>query len=142
MARPVTHGLYGTKEYKTWNRMMMRCYGNNAVCTKWYRAKGVKVCLRWHTFIHFYEDMGKAPTSKHSLDRIDHTGNYEPGNCRWADAYTQQNNRSNNHLITYRGETKTMAEWARMYGINRRTLRSRIVQRGWNVERALTTPAM
>ena len=84
-------------EYKAWDHMKQRCYNPNYVKSKNYLGRGITVCERWrNSFKNFYEDMGKRPDGM-SLDRIDNNGNYEPGNCRWIDIYTQNNNmRSNN----------------------------------------------
>ena len=71
-----------------------------------------------------------------TLDRIDVNGDYCPENCRWVGMREQQNNRRNNNLVTYNGETKTVAQWARETGINAGTLYSRI-ERGWSPAKAL-----
>lgn len=78
--------------YKSWLHMRDRC--NNVKNRKYdnYGGRGIKVCERWESFVCFYEDMGDRPEGM-SIDRIDPNGNYEPGNCRWADASTQNKNR-------------------------------------------------
>lgn len=74
-----------------------------------------------------------------TIDRIDVNGNYEPSNCRWVTNQEQQFNRTDNHLITYKGETKCLTEWANQLGISFDTLKHRVYN--WNdIERAFTTP--
>ena len=88
------HGMTGTRVYRIWNAMQQRCHNPNQPHYARYGALGVTVCDRWRqSFMSFYEDMGDPPTDKHSIDRIDPTGNYEPGNCRWASPVEQRHNR-------------------------------------------------
>lgn len=81
-------------EYTTWKNMVYRCYNNNSINYHSYGGRGIKVCDRWlESFDNFYEDMGKRPSSKHQLDRIDNNDNYRPDNCRWILAHQNANNR-------------------------------------------------
>lgn len=99
------------------------------------------MCDEWLSFEPFMKwalDNGYSPGL--TLDRIDNNGNYEPNNCRWADRKTQQNNRRNSIRITVNGITLPCAEWARLTGIPKNTLRARIVDMGWSAEKAVTTP--
>jgi hypothetical protein len=57
-----------------------------------YAQRGITACERWLTFENFLADMGTRPSPKHSIDRINNDGNYEPGNCRWAMRGCQQHN--------------------------------------------------
>lgn len=92
------HGL--TKkyaaEYQSWQAMHSRCRDAE---NKWYGGAGIQVCDRWSGpggFVQFVADMGRRPRNK-TLDRKNPFGNYEPGNCRWADDETQNNNRRCNY---------------------------------------------
>ena len=70
--------------------MIKRCYSKNHNSYDYYGGRGITVCDRWlESFENFYEDMGEKPSKKHSLDRINNDGNYEPDNCRWATQSTQ-----------------------------------------------------
>jgi hypothetical protein len=131
------HGA--TKEYYTWGAIKRRCKPGNEKRHPYYAGRGIKVCERWQVFENFLEDMGRAPTQKHSLDRIDGDGDYEPENCRWVTHEAQCNNRRNNRLTTINGETKTRTQWARVYGISPQTIISRLSS-GWDEVRAITTP--
>lgn len=88
------HGMRHTRVYRIWNAMRQRCHNPNQPHYVRYGGKGVKVCKKWREdFVAFYKDMGDPPSDKHSIDRIDPFGNYEPKNCRWATASQQQRNK-------------------------------------------------
>jgi hypothetical protein len=104
-------------------------------------GRGLRACLSWHNYSGFKAYMGECPLG-YSLDRIHNDRGYEPGNCRWIPMAAQAGNKRTNHRLTYQGQTMTIAAWARKIGLNERSLRSRIVDCGWSVERALTAPLM
>jgi hypothetical protein len=116
--------------------MIQRCTNKAAPNYRRYGGRGIAVCERWLLYENFIADMGLSPNG-FTLDRMDNDGNYEPGNCRWADRRTQANNRSSNRLISHAGMTKTISEWARERGIKVSTLGMRINHYGWSISRAL-----
>lgn len=77
--------------YRAWAGMVNRCRNPNNSSYGRYGARGIYVCDRWRTFENFLADMGERPEGM-TLDRIDPTGPYAPGNCRWADITTQRRN--------------------------------------------------
>lgn len=132
------HGYYGTPTYKSWDKMIQRC--TNPKCREymWYGKRGITICEEWKDFANFVADMGERPKGT-TIDRIDVNLGYFKRNCRWASAKTQANNTRRNTLITYKGETKTLAEWAVEKGLKYDVLYSRINRYGWSIEKALDT---
>lgn len=109
--------------------MRQRCGDPNHRNYKNYGAKGVCVCERWQSsFEEFLSDMGPKPSSGHSLDRIDPKLGYEPGNCRWADSKTQQNNRLNNATMMVDGVRMTGTQIAEKIGVPAKTVLNRIAK--------------
>lgn len=141
MKSVVKHRMTESKEYKAWSELRARTTNPNNRGYKNYGGRGIKVCDRWNdSFNAFFEDVGPAPSPDHSIDRINNNGNYEPGNCRWADAKTQARNTRRAIILTHEGKTMTATEWAEATGIPYGALRIRIKVLNWDTAKALTTP--
>lgn len=139
--RVVTHGLSRTRTYQIWCAMKQRCYDTKSESYGRYGGRGISICERWReSFENFLADMGTCPSKKHSIDRTDTDGNYEPGNCRWATAKVQGNNTRRNVRFEYMGEMKTISEISDIVGIPYRTIYYRIFSYGWTPEKAYSTP--
>lgn len=137
-ARNRTHGASYSRTYSIWRGMLQRSVNINRVRAESMGYGHVSVCDRWRSFEAFLADMGEAPLGR-SLDRIDGSRGYEPGNCRWATNQQQRENSTYVRMVTFNGETRTIAGWARHLKIAPSTLYTRL-NRGWPVERALTVP--
>lgn len=123
--------------------MKRRCYESGSDNYKWYGGRGIKVCDEWrNSFENFYNwSMNNGYSKDLSIDRIDNNGNYEPSNCRWANREIQSNNRRTNIMITFQGETKSLTQWCRYFNVNYSTTKNRILNLGWDYEKAFSTPA-
>lgn len=123
-----------------WCGMKGRCQNPKRPKYPIYGARGITVCDEWKRFKPFYEwAMANGYQDNLTIDRIDNSGNYCPENCRWATATEQCRNRSTTLKATYCGETRTVAEWASITGVDYYLLRSRL-RRGCDMETALTAP--
>lgn len=131
----------GTKEYRAWCKIKERCHRRKHKFYHRYGGRGITVCERWNdSYANFLKDMGRAPTIKHSIDRIDNDGNYEPSNVRWATwAQQRRNSSSRLRIITFNGETKCARDWERQYGLTRGVIRQRI-KLGWSIREAILLP--
>ncbi len=137
-----THGLSRTREHLIWRKMVHRCTKTDADNYQDYGGRGIAVCERWKDFANFFADMGQAPSLKHSLDRINNDGNYEPGNVRWATMKEQNRNQRDTVYVEYRGDRRKLIELAEEAGIAPYVLYGRVITSGWSVEKALSVPVI
>ena len=136
------HAIKGSRapEYTIWANMIRRCTDPNDSSYRRYGERGINVHPLYLDYRNFIKDIGPRPTPKHSVDRINNDGNYEPGNIRWATRNEQARNRSDTRFVTFNGETRPAVEWAEVLNINKHTLLVRLYSLGWSVEDALTKP--
>lgn len=123
--RVTTHGLSRSKTYKLWQSMVDRCKNPLNKAYKNYGGRGIRVCDRWLKFEGFYSDMGDRPDGL-TLERVDNDGDYCLENCRWASYKEQLRNTRRNRFIEYSGESRCIAEWAEILGVNQSLLRRKI----------------
>lgn len=126
-----------TPEYRTWKGIKDRCHGAGSNSRARYGKIGIKMCLEWRNdFAKFFAYVGKKPSPLHTIDRIKSTGDYAPGNVRWATQKEQSNNRSGNRLYVVDGKKQTLMTLVRARNLNYATVWSRL-KNGYSIKKAL-----
>lgn len=123
-------------EYRVWSHLRQRCTNPNDAAYRHYGGRGIKVCERWNDYQTFFADMGPRPSSKHTLERLNNDGHYEPGNCAWVLMVEQCRNRRSTRWVVFQDETISFAEACERAGVKYKTAHLRL-QRGWSLDRAL-----
>jgi len=100
---PTTHGATGggfdSPEYRAWRNIKCRTRNPNTPSFQDYGARGIFISDDFfHSFEAFLSSVGKRPSSKHSIDRINNDKGYEHGNLRWPTRQEQNRNRRDNKL--------------------------------------------
>lgn len=143
--RALKHGKSHTKIHQKWLSMKDRCYCKSDASYKNYGGRGIKVCDEWlgkngaENFIRWAYENGWDDTKESklfTLDRIDVNGNYEPSNCRLVGNDVQSNNKTNTIFLTYMGETMSLSQMCRKYGVKYHTAYDRH-KKGYSVEEIL-----
>jgi hypothetical protein len=131
MSENTKHGEASrTPEYYVWANMTRRCRDKS---NEMYGGRGIDVCDRWlgtDGYKNFLYDMGRRPSRRHSLDRINNDLGYAPDNCRWTTSSVQQRNKRTSIALTVDGISRPLAEWAEITGQSTRTLYRRYYH-GW-----------
>ena len=137
-----SHGMTGHPLYKSWKRIKNRCYNKNSDDYKDYGGRGIVMCDEWKDdFVEFmYWALKHGWRQDLTIERKDVNGNYSPNNCTWIPMKEQAKNKRNVRLITYKEETHNLAEWARIIGMSRHTLASRLTSKNYTLEEAFETP--
>jgi hypothetical protein len=129
-----------SKEYYIWADMKRRCLNPEHPQYKNYGGRGIKVCNEWiKSFAAWHSYIGPRPSPKHSQDRSDNEGHYEPGNVCWVTAREQQRNKRNTRFVTAQGQTLALCQWAEKLRCPISSLHWRLSS-GWSEEKTITTP--
>lgn len=128
--------------HRIWHGMKQRCYDKNYHAYNRYGGRGIGICCEWKDNFEAFRDwaMLHGYADNLSIDRKDVNGSYSPDNCRWATEKQQNNNQRSNVFYVLNGESKTLSEWADIYGIDYFFLWQRITRAGMSLDEALTRP--
>lgn len=129
--------FYKEPWYNSYRCMRSRCYRPKDPSYKYYGGRGIAVCDEWHRFDVFKKwALSNGYSDALTIDRINNDGEYSPSNCRWATPSQQANNRRTNRFVTYNGDTKTVAQWAEYFGVDKNRFSSAI-RRGNTIDEIL-----
>lgn len=116
--------------------MIQRCTNAKRADFARYGGRGVTVCERWRKYANFLADLGPRPSPRHSLDRLDSSLGYEPGNVRWATPGEQARNRKTTRFLTHAGKTLCLKDWSAELGISKFRIGFRVRQ-GWTLQQVI-----
>jgi len=140
---PIKHGYthrgFAPRVYTAWLNMKRRCLNPNHESFKNYGARGITVCERWLDFKNFVDDVGEPPP-KMTLERVDNSKGYEPGNVEWRSRKVQAQNTRRNRIFTVRGKTACLKELCEFFHVSYVRVRTRLDRAGWPIEAALFMP--
>jgi len=148
MDKRFTHRMSKTRIYHIWQSMKIRCNCSTFPHYKDYGGRGIKVCDKWNNnFENFQNDMltsykehFKEFGKNTFIERINNNGNYCLENCKWATRKEQANNRRSNRIITYKGQTMNLTQWAKKLNMPFTLLLQRLNRYNWSVEKTFITP--
>ena len=138
-----SHGMTKSTEYAVWANITGRCLRPQHPGWKDYGGRGITLYWSWQGrggFAKFFAYVGPRPSPKHSIERIDNSRGYEPGNVKWATRNQQMRNTRANHWVEINGVRKLLKDWAHEHDIHETTVLHRI-ERGMTEIEAITTPA-
>lgn len=118
-----------TPEYSAFHDAKQRCQASSHKWYPHYGGRGIE--FRFESFDQFINEIGRRPSTAHSLDRKDNEGHYEPGNVQWATKTEQSRNTRISITLTIDGVTKGLYEWANETGTPWRTVYTRKQKRKW-----------
>jgi hypothetical protein len=137
--RNSTHGMSKTRIYRVWASMLERCNTPSTDSYRLYGARGIKVCDRWKSFEHFFEDMGDTYKEGLSIERVDVNGDYCPENCTWIEKSKQAINKRTTNKFMHDGEYVSLKTMCKIYNAPYQTMLNRI-NAGMEIYEALAAP--
>lgn len=123
-----------------WRNIISRCLISTSKNYHNYGGRGITICERWMQFENFIIDVTERPSLEYTLDRMNNSGNYEPGNVKWSTSSEQKCNTRRTHYITFDGKTQALSLWAKEKNLCWETLSCRI-KANWPLDKALNTPS-
>lgn len=129
-----------SKIYRTHHNIVQRCTRKNCSAYKDYGGRGIKLYPPWVEFKRFLRDIPTCPGNSFTLDRINNSKGYVPGNIKWSTRLEQANNKRNNVFYTYNKETKTLAQWCRELNLNYMTIKTRLRAGKLTFQEAISFP--
>lgn len=134
-----THGYSHHDLYSIYSNMIGRCHNPNNHKYYMYGKRGIAVCDPWReSFENFLIDMGKRPSQKHSIERLDNNKGYSKDNCEWHTIKEQTRNRRSNIYVEVNGEKMCLIDACKIVGLNYATVQQRVTKYNWNINDALT----
>lgn len=135
-----SHGKSHLPEYGVWVAMKRRCQDPSDRAFKHYGGRGIFLSPEWEDFEAFLYDMGRRPSDRHSIERLDNDGPYSPENCVWAIKHQQVRNTRSSRLHSAFGQCRSLVDWfPEGKGAAYHTARKRL-SLGWCNECAITIP--
>jgi hypothetical protein len=113
-------------EYQAWQTLLHR-NSSESICANWCLPNG-------EGFSNFFRDIGKRPTPKHRLVRVNAKEPFSPANCLWSDQIPRRG--VPRRSIRISNVEMTLREAAAQFGVPYAVLCRRL-QRGWCAERAV-----
>ncbi len=127
-------------EYQIWSQIKQRCMNPNHPKFHRYGGRGIVMDPAWaDSFSTFREAVGRRPSRRHTLERLNNNRGYIPGNVKWATKKQQNRNLSSNRIVNYRGTDYVLADLAEQMGMSRKRLQGRL-DAGFTVEDAVELP--
>lgn len=113
-------------EYRVWNGIVQRTTNFNNARFETYGGKIDPSFLGPGGFERWLAVVGKRPSLRHTLDRIDPHGGYTPGNMRWATRKVQRKNVREYERVFY---GRPISVWAKLTKVKPHTVRKRLLRK-------------